>query len=298
MKLLSQYTILFVLLIACFSLQAQQDPTYTMYNFNMNVINPAYVGSTENTQITANLRSQWIKLKQAPETQTLSLATPVNKNIGLGFSVVNDKVSVLKETDVYIDFSYKLQLSENNDLYLGLKAGGSFIDIDLQSLGINDDPFFNENVNRFNPNIGAGAYFKGKNYYFNVSTPVLLKSKRYEKEGNLVVEASDKPHIYIGGGYTFGFGADVYGRNRFSITPSVMTRYVSGVPFSMDVSAMMAFNERFELGASHRLKESISGIFMFKLEDWGKLGYAYDHTLTDVGNFSNGSHEIIFRINF
>lgn len=293
-----QYIILLVLLLACFSLQAQQDPTYTMYNFNMNVINPAYVGSTENSQITANLRSQWVKLDDAPETQTLSFATPVNENIGLGFSVINDKISVLKETDLYIDFSYKLQVSEKNDLYLGLKAGGSFINIDLQSLGINDDPFFNENVNRFNPNIGAGVYFTGENYYFNISTPVLLKSKRYEKEGDLVVKASDKPHIYIGGGYTFKFAEDVYGRTRYSLTPSIMTRYVSGVPFSMDISTMMTFNNKFELGLSHRLKESLSVMFLFNFQDFGKLGYAYDYTLTNVGNFSSGSHEIIFRVNF
>ena len=73
---------------------------------------------------------------------------------------------VLKQTDVYIDYSYRLQISDSTNLYFGLKAGGTFIDIDLNSLGIMNDPVFSENVNRFNPNVGLGFYLKGEKYYF------------------------------------------------------------------------------------------------------------------------------------
>ncbi|MDG1315140.1 MAG: type IX secretion system membrane protein PorP/SprF, partial [Flavobacteriaceae bacterium] len=38
-----------LLLITLFSVQlnAQQDPQYTQYMYNMNIINPAYTGTTE-----------------------------------------------------------------------------------------------------------------------------------------------------------------------------------------------------------------------------------------------------------
>ena len=42
----------------CFSAEAQQDPQYTQYMYNMNVINPAYAGSSESVSIVAIYRSQ------------------------------------------------------------------------------------------------------------------------------------------------------------------------------------------------------------------------------------------------
>ena len=38
-------------LVAFFDAQAQQDPHYTQYMYNMNVINPAYAGSKENLSL-------------------------------------------------------------------------------------------------------------------------------------------------------------------------------------------------------------------------------------------------------
>ncbi|SKB24664.1 Protein of unknown function [Maribacter arcticus] len=43
MKLLkTRWGICIVLLLFLFKLQAQQDPQYTQYMYNMNVVNPAY----------------------------------------------------------------------------------------------------------------------------------------------------------------------------------------------------------------------------------------------------------------
>ncbi len=41
---------IYVILIVCLfalNINAQQDPQYTQYMYNMNVINPAYAGTTE-----------------------------------------------------------------------------------------------------------------------------------------------------------------------------------------------------------------------------------------------------------
>ena len=116
------------------TLYAQQDPSFTLYQYNMNVINPAYAGINGITEANLNFRSQWVNLEGSPETQSFSIGIPVNDKIGVGLSIVNDKVFVLNETDAYIDFSYRVQVSDNINLYLGLKAGGSFINIDLNSL--------------------------------------------------------------------------------------------------------------------------------------------------------------------
>lgn len=292
MKQIKNSSIIVLLLIVTNTLFAQQDPTYTLYQYNMNVINPAYAGIGDNNELNVNFRSQWINLSGSPETQSISLGIPINDKVGVGLSIVNDEVFVLNQTHVYADFSYKLQLSETSDLYFGFKAGGSFINIDLNSLGIENDPLFTENISRFNPNFGVGFYLKGDKYYVNLSAPSILKSKRYEKEGILVSNATDQLHVYAGAGYTFNLNDNI------DLTPSLMSRFVVGAPVSLDLTATVDLYKKVEFGASYRLDESVSLLGLFKLADWMHFGYAYEMTTTEVADYSDGSHEIFIRFRF
>ena len=71
--------ILFALVIAQ-EISAQQDPQYTQYMYNMNVINPAYAGISEGLSIGALYRSQWVGLDGGPETFTFNIHSPVGNN--------------------------------------------------------------------------------------------------------------------------------------------------------------------------------------------------------------------------
>lgn len=287
MKVLFKIITGLVLTIQCAI--GQQDPTFTLYNYNMNVINPAYAGTMEATQLTANFRSQWVGIEDAPEIQSFSFASRIGEKVGVGASVVNSTVFVLNETDIYLDFSYRLQMSRYTDLYLGLKAGGSSVNIDLNRAGGNNDPLFTENVNRFNPNVGIGAYLMGDRFFIGISAPTLLKGERYEKESGVVTNATDELHLFANAGYTFFAEKDI------QFTPSFMARFVAGVPFSLDLTGTINLYEKVELGISHRLEESISAVSFFKVAQWVAFGYAYEHALTDVGDYSRGTHEIMMR---
>ena len=105
---------------------AQQDPHYTQYMYNMNVVNPAYAGSKEQLSGALLYRQQWAGLEGAPKTASLALHSPVGKNVGLGFSAISDKIGPVEESNVYADFSYKLNLGDDRKLYFGLKAGATF----------------------------------------------------------------------------------------------------------------------------------------------------------------------------
>ncbi len=124
-------TIVAFLLIG--SLYAQQEPNYSLYRYSKNIINPSYAGADGSTSLTANLRSQWVNVEDAPETQSFFFATPLGKRVGIGASVVNDKVFVENRTSFSIDFSYNF-LCQKTNLFLGLKAGGSTYDVDRGSL--------------------------------------------------------------------------------------------------------------------------------------------------------------------
>ena len=283
-----KYILIFAVLIASGKLFAQQDPSYTLYKYNMNIINPAYAGTNGRTELNLNIRSQWIGLKGSPETQSLSFAKSINDKVGIGFTVVNDQVDIIKETDFTVDFSYRVQVSETSDLFLGVKAGGYSLRADLQSKAQND-PAFGENVSRFNAIFGAGAYLKVKKFYATLSIPNFLNNDRVENSD--FTEATDKTHIFLGAGYEF----DLNDNLKFS--PSIMTRFVQGAPSSIDLTGTFDIQDKVELGGSYRLDDSFSAIALIKLGDWMKLGYAYEFTTSDVQDFSDGSHEIMLRFN-
>ena len=138
-------TILVILILLTASeINAQQDPQYTQYMYNMNVINPAYAGYSDATSVGILYRNQWEGLEGAPKTATMNIHFPAGKNVGLGFSAISDEIGPVSETNLYIDFSYTLNLNNDNRLAFGIKAGGTFHDIGLVDLALIDpnDPFF------------------------------------------------------------------------------------------------------------------------------------------------------------
>ena len=149
MKKLSLLVLLISILFVD-NIYAQQDPQYTQYMYNMNVINPAYAGSKESLSITALYRTQWAGLDGAPDTFTFSAHSPIGDKTGLGLSVIKDELGPVTETNVFADFSYTLQVGTNLKLALGLKAGVTFHDVGLTSLDLQDpnDPFFSQEIGR------------------------------------------------------------------------------------------------------------------------------------------------------
>src|SRR5690554_3229684 len=149
---MKKYLYILTILMAAFFFQdmhAQQDPQYTQYMYNMNVVNPAYAGSKESLSITGLYRNQWSGIDNNPVTFTFAAHSPVGKNVGLGLSAIRDELGPVKETNVFADFSYTLNLSEKVKLALGVKAGVTFHDVSLAGLELQDpnDPFLSEDIN-------------------------------------------------------------------------------------------------------------------------------------------------------
>ncbi len=277
------------------TLYAQQEPNYSLYRYTMNVINPAYAGVDGKASLTSSFRSQWIEVDGAPETQSFFFSTPMGKKVGLGASIVNDKTFIENQTSFNIDFSYLLTLNETTNLYLGLKAGGSTYNVDtgrLNALGT-VDPALNNIDTGFRPNVGIGGYLVHEKYFVSLSMPRLLLGQGVNNDNGNVTFSNTKTHVFLSGGYNFDLSSSVEFR------PSVMIRYVSGAPVSMDYTAAFRINERFELGAALRTDGAITGLFMFNLADWMDLGYAYDSSIRDeISGISEGTHEVLLRFNF
>ena len=280
-----------LILLFALAINAQHDPQYTQYMYNMNVINPAYAGSVEGIGVGLLYRNQWVGLEGAPTTGTINIHSSIGKNVGLGISVISDDIGPVNETNIYADFSYTLNLSNSNKLAFGLKAGFTAHDIGLSGLDLIDpnDPFFDENINETTPNIGAGIYFYNPNkYYISVSMPNILNSVHLDTDEYNI--GSETQHLFAAAGYVYNISKD------FKLKPHVFLKYAMDSPASIDINANLFMYDIVEVGIGYRLDDAITGMINFQVSPSIRIGYAYDNTQSELNYYTKSSHEIF--INF
>lgn len=284
-----------LLLISSSSLLAQQESMITFYKDHLNLVNPAFVGTEEGTIFQSTIRQQWTGIKDAPSTQAVSFMTPVGKKLALGLSFVHDKVFIEKQSFVTLDLSYNVTLTDELDLFMGIKAGGNNYEVNtngLETYNIVSDPSLVP-ISRFNPNVGVGFYLKHDKFYVSLSTPKMLNTERAKNQDGYATVTTDRVHYYFSGGYNFDVSENV------ELVPSVMVRYVNGAPFSTDFTATTIINEGFHLGATYRTDKSLAGLAKIKISKKFMLGYAYEYSLRkELLGRANGSNEFYLRFSF
>jgi type IX secretion system PorP/SprF family membrane protein len=292
------YFIAILALSVLTQVQAQQDPHYTQYMYNMSVINPAYAGSKEGLSGGLLYRAQWVGIEGAPTTGTFFLHSPVGKNVGLGLSVISDKIGPVQENNVYGDFSYTLNLGGEHRLAFGLKAGATMHKVDFSVIYPTlpdqspNDPFYGANPSATFLNIGSGVFYYTQKYYVAFSVPNMLKSKYLDFNGRQY--GTEVLHYFLTGGYVF----DINPNLKFK--PFAMIKSSLNAPVSFDVSTNFMFFDKLELGVTYRLQDSFGAMVNFAITPSLRVGYAYDHIISDLKIVTPASHEfmLLFDLNF
>lgn len=281
--------LLFALMFTGVLSYAQQDAQFTQYMYNTININPAYAGSRGALSMFALHRTQWVGLDGAPVTNTVSINTPLNaSNLGLGVSLVNDKIGPTTENAISADLSYSIHTSETWKLSFGIKATANLFDLDASKLNPVDatDPSL-QNYSKFSPNIGAGAYWHSDKAYVGLSVPNFIQTNRYND--NEVAIFKERISYYLIAGYVFDFS------NTVKFKPALLTKMIEGAPLQVDASANFMFYDKFMLGVSYRWSASVSAMAGFQVTDGLYIGYGYDKETTNLDNYNSGSHEIFLR---
>ncbi|WP_291127758.1 PorP/SprF family type IX secretion system membrane protein [Flavobacterium sp. UBA7682] len=290
---LLKYISAVLIVLSSSAVVAQQDPQFTHYMYNMSVINPAY--ATENKDV-INMggiyRAQWVGIEGAPTTQSFFAHKPLSKKVEMGISIVHDEIGdVVQESNIFADFAYVLSLSEKTRLSFGVKAGVTLFSANFNGFQYTDpvlDPAFQNNISETFPNIGAGTYLFGDNYYLGLSAPNLMTSRHLETNNGLVGSGVESIHFFMTGGYVFTFN----GNDNFKLKPAFMAKGVEGAPVSIDLTTNVLINNRFEAGVGYRVDDSVSGLVGFYVTPTLRIGYSYDYTLSNLRSFNSGSHEV------
>ena len=284
--------ILFLITIAGISANAQQFSLYSQYMHNKYALNPAVAGTSDGVLLGASYRQMWTGLQDAPSISTLSGHTALGDNMGVGGRIFNISTGPQSQTGFEGTYAYHFDISDDIKLSLGLSAILSQYSLDKTKLDMKnkDDNTLNSGTeNLIVPDANFGAYLYAKNYYFGIVAAQLIPLKADYKSSYL--ENKQERHYFVHGGYKFDIS------DNFGIEPSILFRYIEAGPLQLDINLKFSIKKMFWIGGSYRLNDAAVAMLGVQT-DKIMFGYSYDYTLSEIGDFSNGSHELvlIFKI--
>jgi type IX secretion system PorP/SprF family membrane protein len=275
---------------------AQQDLMVSQYMFNGLLLNPAYAGTHDYWSASALHRSQWMKFDGAPTTQVFAVDGPVaNNRLGVGLVVSNDRIGITSELDIAANIAYHLPLGSST-LSFGLNAGGSSYSARLSDIVVwdNDDPVYNaaDIQGQFVPKFGFGMYWHSERYFAGVSVPLIFAVDDAIIIDNSITSQHFTQHYYLNAGAVFNTSSNL------AIKPSFLVKYLPEAPVEVDLNCNFLIYRRLWLGAGYRTGDAVIGMLEYNVTPQLRLGYAYDHTLSDISTYSNGSHEVMLAFDF
>jgi len=301
------------LFISCFilttmSLSSQQDAHYSQYVFNQLVINPAYAGAKGLVNINAMYNMQWYGLQGSPKTLTLSAEGPIFNTMGAGIHVMQDELGAQKQTSVFGSYAYKLRLSQNWRLSMGISVGISYFNLDGTKFTQSDenltDPSIpNTTVTTSSFDSKFGLFLFSKSFYAGLSVSNLTANINSPED---VLVTSQRRHFFLTTGYVLKLN------DNFKLKPSIMVKEDFKALTNMDLSSYILYKNTIWFGVTYRTGARIitSGeldnslhyndalVFMvdYNATDNLRIGYSYQYSLNQLKNYYG--HEILMGYYF
>ena len=304
----------------CNFISAQQRMQYSQYMLNGYIVNPAISGIEDYMDIKTGYTHQWTGFVGAPQSNYLSVHTSLGKdnsakarignnvNInsmtdeekekmeqanadkklkhGVGGYLFSERTGPIINNGINLTYAAHFALSEKLKLSAGLAAGAMQYQLGKVKLLNQEDKAFSQEVaNTYIPNINAGLMLYSENYFVGISSGQLYQSEIKLNENTNLNKL--KMHHFINAGYRIKVN------DNFSVMPSVMLRYVSPAPASVDVNLNCMIKNMFTGGISYRHKDAVVAMLGVTLSKKIVIGYSYDFTLSNLSNHSSGSHGIV-----
>ena len=297
MYLMRLYVIAFCIIGLCNSNAfAQTEPMYSQYMYNMLGVNPAYAGNREALSLNFFQRNQWVGIKGAPKTTSISMDQSIKDGkIGWGLQVYDDRLGIEAATGFNGMLSTRIKVSEQGVLSGGLSFGLMNYQINLNDVNNSNnpnDPSFisTDNPSTWNRSLGMGIYYNTDRFYAGVSTPSILKS-RLASYNNMKtsIQKSNDFHLFANTGYVFDINEDV------KLKPSTMVKMVSGAPIQADINMNIWLKDLLGFGGSYRTGDAFVGMVELQATSNLRFGYAYDMPFNPLKYFTKGSHELMLR---
>ena len=285
-----------VLLLTCVSLtRAQYDVRLSQYFQAKPYYNPASIGATEDLNILALARMEWVGIKGAPLSFFAMADMPLTlgkTQHGVGVVLLTESIGLFQNTHVGLQYAYKQKLfggTISGGFQIGLvnqSFDGSKVEmVESEYHQQTDEAIPTSQVSGMGFDMNFGLFYTHKKFYAGIGMAHLIEPE---------LQLGENAYSYIGRTYNFMGGYNIQLPNPlFELQPSVflLTDLQS---FHTDITARLEYNKMFNGGVSYRVNESVGILFGVKIGRF-QAGYAYDFPITALGQATSGSHELCVR---
>jgi type IX secretion system PorP/SprF family membrane protein len=267
---------------------AQSNGMISQYMFNRLLINPAYAGNNESLTLGFLHKDQWTGVDGAPSTQIFSGHSPANNRIGLGLTLVNDKMGGLNQKGLYGAYAYRIK-SPDYVLSFGLQAGlTSYKYRHLFLRDENDPVFVIGNTGLTEPNFGTGVYYEDNKWYLGFSVPQLIK---FGKNEAIAWSLQRRSYIFQG-------GYSMYLSDALTLNPSALIYIKENSKPEINLNTNILIENLIWIGAIFRNLDNLGFVGKVQINRQLQVGYGYDANTGGLSALSTGSHEIMIQYSF
>ena len=178
---------------------------YTQYLVeNPFSISPAYAGiDTDIHRLRLSGVFQWVGLKDAPNTQTLSYDTQILDRSGAGGILYLDRNGNTSQIGGQLSFAHHLTLNDATGHYLSFGLSYKFVQfkIDVSDFeNLDDDPSLGADISSFNSNFEVAALYRYEHFFISLNASNILNKnvKAFDD-----TEPKKLRNYYVYTGYTF-----------------------------------------------------------------------------------------------
>lgn len=293
-----------VVLLSAFGLKAQELtlPQLSQYLAdNPFVMSPTYAGIGDHVKIRINGLTQWVGIKDAPDTQSLAADMRVGNQSGLGLLLYNDSNGETKQRGARVSFAHHLTLDRYDDEFLsfGLSYNFNQFRIDIENFDALD-PSVTDDRATTNHNFDVGVLYRKDKFYFSANASNLI-SKDLSKF-NEIYEPNTLRNYYVYTGYRYSKNKN----SRLEIEPSVFFQLFESDGRSVtDLNVKIRhydFEDYYYAGVTYRFLNDQIGdpLYIAPIVGLKKnnfyFGYSYQIILNEILGYSTGTHVVTLGI--
>ena len=256
----------------------------------MNSFNPAFVGS-EGKVFTFVTRLNWNRIPDPPRTNYFYYVGETKKNLTFGFSAITNKISIDRRTQVNLDASYQLKVSNTYRLFLGVKTGISTRNTDpggLNRITTEVNPYISTSNNAAFPVFGLGFMLQSEKSFLSLGTSNILSPKIFLSDADFM--QYETPVLYAVAGTTI-FMAD----SSFSIKPFVSVKVIPRTKDRINIGTTLNYKNRFDLGGGFTTDDFAFFTLSIKTKNGLEVGISSDFRMNIAPNPTGGGSEIFLK---
>lgn len=294
--------LLLLLLVAFPHVRGQElnSPQLSQYLAdNPFVLSPTYAGIGDHVKIRLNGLTQWVGIKDAPDTQSLAADARIGNRSGLGIFLYNDRNGYTRQQGARLSFAHHLTLDRYEDEFLSFGISYNFnqFRIDIEDfIDSGSDPSITDDRSTSNHNFDVGAMYRINKFYFSINASNLLNKDL--SRFNPIFEPNHLRNYYVYTGYRYTRNKN----SRLEIEPSVLYKlFESDGRSETDLNVkfrLYDFEDYYYTGINYRFLNDQIGkpLYLAPFVGFKKsnfyFGYSVQIILNDILAYSYGTHVV------